>query len=157
MKQLMIWITVGLLVVGTMTFAWTQAEPPPAARAACAGCDDGCSGGTREMRHGQMLVPVGAYLEVNEASGSLWEQIGELQETLHEQIWELSVLYDQRATVEECQTKAEQVRMLIEELRTRQREVREHLVLPEGKFQGMREDGRGDGGGHGRDHRPGAY
>lgn len=147
MRQSMTWLMIGLLVLGVMALAWTQGAPEPAAKSQCTDCDDDCSGGTQEMRHGQMLVPPGAYINVNEASEAIWQKIGELQSQIHESTWELSVLYTEEDRIVEIREKEAEMRELVDDLRSQRRLLGEHLVFPEGKFQGMREGGRGGGGG----------
>ena len=147
MKQGLARIVVATLAAGIVMLAWTPITMPAAADSHCTDCDDDCSGGSRELRYGQMLLPPGAYLKVNETSEELWREMGELQEQLHVAIWEFSVLQSDWEAGGDISADIDEIRGLIGRMRRLQSDLREHIVYPEGRFRGMREGGQGGGGG----------
>ncbi|MGI5819334.1 MAG: hypothetical protein ACOX9R_14690 [Armatimonadota bacterium] len=140
MRQGLTWLVAGLMVVGVMGFVWAQGGQQP--QQGDRGQQGERAGGERGARGGQMMMPPGAYLTVNEASLAIWQRIGQLQTQTHVKTWELSLLHAQGATEEQIAAKVAELRALNEEMRTQNTAIREYVVYPEGMFQG-----RGEGAG----------
>ena len=138
MRRNVTWIIVGLLALGTAVAAWTQHDHGDYERE------------RRGARVGQMIVPPGAYLTISPASEAIWQTVGQIQTQLHAGTWELSQMHAQGADEEAIEAKVEQLRALNDQFQAQREALREHIVFPEGMFEG-RDDGlRGGGQGGGR-------
>lgn len=142
MRSFLTWTVVAVLAVGVTTLSWAQHQH-----------DHDEDYERKGARLGQMIVPAGAYLPINDETQALWQQVGELQTQLHQGTWEYSLLHAQGADEETIEAKVDELRGINEQLHALHQTVREHVVFPEGMFVGGGEEGergRGGGGGQGR-------
>lgn len=138
MRKMATWFIVGTLALGA-TAAWAQHTHEH---------DEDYE--RKGARHGQMMVPPGAYLPMSEETQALWQQVGALEAQLHEMTWEYSLMWAQGANEEAVEAKVDEMRAISEQLQALRTTVREHVVFPEGMFLGGGEEGeRGRGGGQG--------
>lgn len=141
MKKGLTWLMVGIMVTGVMALGWSQGQQQ--VQRGERG-DRGGERGERGQRGGMMLLPPGAYLQVNEQSQEIWTKIGEIQTQMHVKSWELSVLHAEGAGEEQIEAKVAELRELAQEMMAERQNLREHIVMPEG-MQGPRDGARGGG------------
>ncbi len=103
----------------------------------------------RGARVGQMIVPPGAFLRVNEQSQAIWERVVQIQNEMNQGVWQLSLLHAQRADEDAIQAHVNQMRERNQQMQQLREALRPHIVFPEGMFQGGQDGGGAQGEGRG--------